>query len=238
MKLTVLGKYGPYPNKVNGKTSGYLLQSNNSNVILDLGCGTLNNLVKFIDVKDVNFIILSHLHFDHVSDMGVLSYALSFAGKKDKVNVYLPFDNSPIYSLLKSISCFNLINVEENKEYVDSGLRFEFYKMQHPVTSFGVKIKGDNVFAYTGDTTFNCNLKNLVNGADLVLADGAFLQKDFNTSKPHMSVLEACGLTNYFDGKVIVTHINPNYKDSDVLKEILSVTNRAEVAIEEKTYIF
>ena len=89
MKLTVLGKYGPYP-PINGATSSYLLQTDSANVLLDLGSGTLARLKEKVGVKDISFIVFSHLHFDHVSDFGVLSYELSFSGRIDKVNVYLP----------------------------------------------------------------------------------------------------------------------------------------------------
>ena len=51
MKLTVLGKYGPYP-PVGGATSGYLLQSKNQNVLLDLGAGTLARLQEKVSLKE------------------------------------------------------------------------------------------------------------------------------------------------------------------------------------------
>lgn len=41
MKLTVLGKYGPYP-KAGGATSGYLLKTNDKIVVLDMGSETLS----------------------------------------------------------------------------------------------------------------------------------------------------------------------------------------------------
>lgn len=38
MKLTVLGKYGPYP-AVGGATSGYLLETGKASFVLDMGSG-------------------------------------------------------------------------------------------------------------------------------------------------------------------------------------------------------
>lgn len=237
MKLTVLGKYGPFPPKF-GATSGYLLQTENQNVLLDCGAGTFSRLAGRIDVKDLSFIIFSHLHYDHVSDFGVLSYALSFSQKKGKINVYLPNFDCDIYSALKKIDKFNLINVEEDKVYKEGDLTLSFYKMTHPVLCYGVRITdGKNAFCYTGDTTYNDNLQNLLQGADLAVVDGAFLERDYGDKKPHMSIVQASSLTKYAK-RVIVSHISTNYNDKEVEKEILSVSKNAEVSIENKTYEF
>ena len=237
MRLTVLGKYGPYPPK-NGATSGYLLQSNSQNVVLDLGAGTLSRLQEKVSIKDLSFIILSHLHFDHVSDMGVLSYALSFSGYEGKINVYLPKFDCDIYSAFSKVDKFNLINIEEGVLYKEGDLTFSFYKMTHPVLSYGVKISdGDALFAYTGDTTYNGNLQPLMKGVDLAVADGAFLKEHHDNTKPHMSIIEASSLTKYAK-KVIVSHISYKYSDDEVESEIKSVSKDAEIAIENKTYEF
>ncbi len=235
MKLTVLGKYGPFP-PIGGATSGYLLQSNSANVLLDLGSGTLARLKEKIKVEDLSFIIFSHLHFDHVSDFGVLSYELAFTSSKDKINVYLPSFECDVYSALTKIDKFNLINVEEGVVYNEGDLSFSFYKMTHPILSYGVKIfNGDKTFAYSGDTTYNDNLPLLLSGVDLAVVDGAFLEKDFNLKKPHMSIKQASSLTK-FAKKVIVSHISCGYSDNEVKDEIKSITDRAEIAIENKTY--
>jgi ribonuclease BN (tRNA processing enzyme) len=236
MKLTVLGKYGPFPPK-NSATSGYLLQSSSVNVLLDVGAGVYNNLTKFIEAKDLNFIVLSHLHFDHISDIGVLSYALNFTGFKGKMNVYLPKSDSVNYKMLESISVFNLIPIEEGVRYSDSGLEFEFFEMTHPVKAYAVKVYGDKTFAYTGDTTFNDNLKNLAKNADFLVADGAFLESDYNENKPHMSIKQAGSLSKFVSNKLLVSHLSYNYSDSEVENEIKDY-KIVEVAKENKTYNF
>lgn len=237
MELTILGKYGPYPPS-GGATSGYLLRSNAQNVLLDCGSGTLSRLTSKISVKDLSFIIFSHLHYDHVSDFGVLSYALSFSGKKGKVNVYLPNFEAEVYTALSKIDKFNLINIEEEKVYSEGDLTFSFYKMTHPVLSYGVRLSdGKSTFSYTGDTTYNDNLPLLLQGCDLSVCDGAFLQSDFGDNKPHMSIKQASSLVKY-SKKVLVSHLSSRYSDESVKKEILSVTDKAEVAIEGKTYNF
>lgn len=237
MKITVLGKYGPFaPNGF--ATSGYLLRSNDLNVLIDAGAGTSSRLLSLINAKDLSFIILSHLHFDHISDLGVLSYALDFSGRTDKVKVYLPKCDLIQYEMLSKIGAYELVPISEGVTYCENGIKFSFYKMVHPVTSYGVKIESNGkTFAYTGDTTYNDNLLNLVKGASLVVADGAFLEKDFLIAKPHMSVKQATSLTELIDGKVIISHIGYKYSDSDVLQEIKAVSDRATIAVEGETYL-
>ena len=81
MKLTVLGKYGPFAvNK--GSTSGYLLENDNNYALLDVGSGVLSKMLNRININDLKFVVLSHLHFDHIADHFILSYAVNFL-KKD-----------------------------------------------------------------------------------------------------------------------------------------------------------
>lgn len=238
MKLTILGKYGPFP-KENGATSSYLLSSDKTNVLLDVGSGAVSRLLEHTSVDKLGFIVLSHLHFDHTADMGVLSYALAFSGRKEKLNVYLPNFACPLLELLRSIKEFNLVFIEEGKVYEDSGLKFSFYKMTHPVLSYGARITdGNSVFAYSGDTTMNCNIEKLVLDADLAVLDGAFLEKDYLDGKPHMSVKQASSFSKFTKGKVIVSHIGYAYDDCAVEKEIKSVSQNSEIAVEGKVYKF
>ena len=195
MKLTVLGKYGPYPPS-GGATSGYLIKSKTQNALIDCGSGTLSRLTGQIDLKDLSFIIFSHLHFDHVSDFGVLSYALSFCGRKGKVNVYLPNFESAVYTALSKIDKFNLINVCEGKVYSEGDLSFSFYKMTHPVLSYGVKITdGNSTFSYTGDTTFNDNYIEV----DYDLSNVMFITtaNSLNMPRPLKDRMEIIHLSGY-----------------------------------------
>ncbi len=236
MKLTVLGKYGPFASG-NKATSGYLLESDNAKVLLDIGSGVLARYRERASVLDLSFLVLSHLHFDHVSDIGVLSYALAFSKRKEKLNVYLPNFDCPVLETIKSIKEFNLIFIEEGKTYYDFGLEFSFYKMTHPVLSYGVKIKSNKaVFAYSGDTTLNDNVSKLVEDTNLALLDGAFLERDFSGAKPHMSVLQASSFSSRSNGKILITHLSDNYADEEVENEIKSFQN-VEVAKEGKTYL-
>ena len=79
MKLSILGCNGPFPDQ-GGACSGYLVESDSrkTKLVLDLGSGTLSRLLELTSLNSINALILSHLHFDHMSDVTVLSYMLDF----------------------------------------------------------------------------------------------------------------------------------------------------------------
>jgi hypothetical protein len=75
MKLTVLGKYGPWP-AAGGACSGYLVETEDVRLMLDCGCGTLGRLQQHCRLEALDGIVLSHLHPDHMGDIPALRYAL------------------------------------------------------------------------------------------------------------------------------------------------------------------
>ena len=235
MKVKILGKYGPFA--VNGGTSSYLLTNDEDCVLLDCGSGSVKKLISSGDIYKIKFIILSHLHFDHISDIGVLSYALASLRNGDKLKVYLPKCDLKAYETIRQISNFEVVNIEENIVYSENSFTFTFYKMTHPVLSYGVKISNnESTFAYTGDTAFNSNIVSLVSGANLILCDGAFLEKDYSKNKPHMSIMQVCEIANYSNIKTILSHLSPFYTDDEVQEEVDKNSSLVLVAKEDKEY--
>src|SRR5690625_2860565 len=75
MKLTVIGYWGGYPAK-DEASSTYILEKDGFILLLDLGSGGLTKLQKYYDVTEIDALLLSHYHADHVADVGVLQHAL------------------------------------------------------------------------------------------------------------------------------------------------------------------
>lgn len=237
MNFTVLGKYGPFAIGGGKSTSSYLVESDNQACVLDLGSGSVSKLLERISLDKLKFIFLSHMHFDHVSDFGVLSYAVNFLNIGQKINLYAYNDGSDLYNLIKSNSAFNVIDVETDKVYNDGEFAFSFYKMVHPVISHGIKITSNGkTLAYTGDTTIKGDIDGLIKGADLLIADGCFLEKDYVDTKPHMSIKQVCEIANKYQINTIVSHISYDYLDSYVEEEINKYSLITTIAKEGKTY--
>src|SRR5699024_3042496 len=91
MKLTVIGYWGGYP--APGEASSvYLVEKDGYTLALDFGSGALLKLQQYKSVMELNAVLLSHYHADHVADIGVLQHALLvhsyITGNKSKLSIY------------------------------------------------------------------------------------------------------------------------------------------------------
>ena len=85
MKLTIIGWCGAYP-EANEATSGYLVQTEKVNILLDCGSGVLSLLQNYILLEELDAVILSHYHGDHIADIQSLQYSTEIMYKLGKRN--------------------------------------------------------------------------------------------------------------------------------------------------------
>lgn len=244
MKLTVLGKYGPYP-APGGACSGYLLESGDIRVLIDLGSGTFSRLIELVPELNINAVLLSHLHSDHMSDMLVLRYALAkFSGMGKNVpmplTVAAPGEPSYEFRQLVASGVFDMTAVYDNMRMHIGDMHITFHRMIHPVPSYAMEISHKNRrLFYTGDTGWFDGLPQLVRGCDLLLCDTGYLSRD-KTSKAaaHLTAREAGELARLGDVKRLVcTHLLPGYTDAQILDEAREAYPKASVAEEMKAYM-
>lgn len=228
MELKTLGIYGPYPKAGGSACSSYLVKTENAKLVLDFGSGALTRLTAEEDVGSVDAIILSHTHFDHVSDMLPLTYLMEL--RPGKLKVFLPKTEDNWYLKLLNKDCFEAYEVEAGDKTELNGAIVEFFAARHTVPTLGIKISdGGKSLYYTGDTVWFDELKEYVRGADAILADAA---KPLGFKGPHMSYDKARLLKEASGGKVILTHLSPDFDPSSALND-----SDITVAEEGKTYV-
>ncbi|NLC16874.1 MAG: MBL fold metallo-hydrolase [Clostridiales bacterium] len=215
MKLYILGCMGPYPEK-DLALSGYLVQSQNAKVLIDCGSGVLAQLQKYTQIKTLDALILTHLHFDHISDVFVLKYYCM--AHNFKLDVYMPQEDSMEYRLISSEPEFNIIHIEDGKNIKIKDMDINFVEMVHLKKNLGVKISdGQATLAYTGDTVLNPNLDILTEGADVVLMDCAYPSEFHLPEIPHMSLYQGAKYAQDKPFKLLVTHVKP---ETDIQQEL------------------
>lgn len=222
MKLTALGVWGGYPTRDAGTTS-YLLQSEEGfNLLLDAGSRAVTELEHELSPNDLDAIILSHYHEDHIADLGALrQYRQLQTVKPEMLPIYGHQKNEYEFSKL------SLENVSEGIAYdVENGTSvgpfdIQFLKTVHPVICYAMRIverATGQVLIYTGDTGYFAELVDFSKDADILLADVYFF-KDKAKMPNHLSSVEAGEIAAQANvKKLILTHL-PQVGDLQVLRE-------------------
>lgn len=222
MKLTALGVWGGYPTRDAGTTS-YLLQSEEGfNLLLDAGSRAVTELEHELSPNDLDAIILSHYHEDHIADLGALrQYRQLQTVKPEILPIYGHQENEYEFSKL------SLENVSEGIAYdVENGTSvgsfdIQFLKTVHPVICYAMRIverATGQVLVYTGDTGYFAGLVDFSKDADILLADVYFF-KDKAKMPNHLSSVEAGEIAAQANvKKLILTHL-PQVGDLQVLRE-------------------
>ena len=222
MKLTALGVWGGYPTRDAGTTS-YLLQSEGGfNLLLDAGSRAVTELEHELSPNDLDAIILSHYHEDHIADLGALrQYRQLQTVKPEVLPIYGHQENEYEFSKL------SLENVSEGIAYdVENGTSvgpfdIQFLKTVHPVICYAMRIverATGQVLIYTGDTGYFAELVDFSKDADILLADVYFF-KDKVKMPNHLSSVEAGEIAAQANvKKLVLTHL-PQVGDLQVLRE-------------------
>ncbi|NLY42590.1 MAG: MBL fold metallo-hydrolase [Clostridiaceae bacterium] len=242
MKLTILGNNGPYQ-AAGGACSGYLVETGNAKVLMDCGNGVLANLQKICTFEELDAILLSHLHSDHVSDMAVLKYALVIKNTRGLSNkiipVYAPRTPEDEYNRLNVENAFSLHPIGEDLKIEIKDLTFTFKPMKHPVESYAICIETEGKrFVYSGDTAWTENLIDFSKGADLLLVDAGLQHKDkVDENVPHLTSLEIGILAKQAGVKrVMLTHFWPGHDLEVSLQEAKQNFDNTELSVLMKTY--
>lgn len=206
MKLIPLGIYGAYPRK-NGANVSYFLQSGDTKIAIDFGSGAISRIQNYIDLSELNAVVLSHTHADHASDMLQLRYYLQLEGKGKRLAVYLPKSKGELCKMISECPDFEIHFIQDNPDVRIGTLSLSFLEMTHPELCYGMRVTdGKRLLAYTGDTTQNQRLDALASGAHLLLCDSALFDFQRTESSPHMSVEQGLALAKKHGVKIMMTH--------------------------------
>jgi ribonuclease BN (tRNA processing enzyme) len=242
MKLTVLGFWGGYPG-VNGATSGYLLEKDGFHLLLDCGSAVLSKLQQHIRPPQLDAVVLSHYHHDHVADIGPLQYARlvnRFMGEKQNV--------LPIYGHSLDEAAFKrLTNAEDTKgvaynpnEVLNVGpFSIQFLKTKHPVHCYAMRISdGTSSFVYTADSSYIEEFIPFSMNADLLICECNFYAAQDGSNAGHMNSLDAAKIAGGANVKqLLLTHL-PHFGDHIQLVNEAKETyeGRVELAYEGWTW--
>lgn len=235
MKLTILGNNGPYP-AAGGACSGYLLESDSGDttILIDCGTGVLANLMGTGALNRLDAVILSHLHYDHMSDLMPMQYAIQFNPRRHPLPIYAPETPESVRASL-DCGCYDLWPC---RDMTIGEMRLSFNPARHPVETNAISVTCDGArFVFTGDSNTDALLELFCEGADLLLADAGLSEADWAPTKPHYSAA-LCGILakNAKAKRLLLTHFNPKYDPAELLMEARAHFPEAEIAELREVY--
>lgn len=226
MRLTVVGCSGSFPGP-DSAASCYLLEAAGFRLVVDFGNGAIGPLQRYVDLLQVDAVLLSHLHADHCVDLYSYSIARTFspAGPQPPIPVYGPVGTAERIGLIHGVAGdrdlakrFTFETLEPGRMIIGS-FDVQVAHVNHTVETFGFRFtQGGRTIAYTGDTGLAETVPALAAGADVFLSEAAFLEGPDLPPNMHLTAREAAVYANRADaGRLILTHLRP-WNDPDAAR--------------------
>ncbi|MED4016789.1 MBL fold metallo-hydrolase [Sutcliffiella cohnii] len=228
MKLTVLGYWGGYP-AVNSATSGYLLQKDGFNLLIDCGSGVLSQLQNYLKPNELHAVLISHYHQDHIADIGVLQYARliqTFLGNElPTLPIYGHREDEQAFSKLTHQKVTTGIAYNPEETLTIGPFSVQFLKTSHPVSCYAMKISSeDSTIVYTADSSYQDSFIPFSTGADFLIAECNLYANQDGKSGGHMNSHDVAKIAqNANVQQLLLTHLPHFGKHDQLLEEATSI---------------
>jgi len=222
MEITFLGTGVAIPQRSRVQ-SGVLVGLEEKPLLLDCGSGVLNRVIEAgVRHTDLDTVLLSHLHLDHVADLLCLVKANWLMDKTDML-IYGPEGTSDWFSKLLGLYEYMLEKVEvevielsPGDEFVPEGFDCEVAcaAAVHSVPTLAYRVSSEGGdFVYSGDTEPCREVLDLAAGADLLIHECSFPLGTEVTNHTTPEMLAEL-LSDYSGeiGKLCLTHFYPEMK--------------------------
>ncbi len=229
MRLTVIGFWGGYPGKKEA-SSGYLIEHDGFKLLLDCGSGVLSQLQEYIRPGDLDAVLLSHFHTDHIADIGVLQHALlidkMMGIEKMPLPIYAHTEDKATADTLTYKSQTVWEPIEREKSIQIGPFHVKALKTKHSVPCYAYVIEADGkTLAYTADTAYFPELVSFFRDTHVLLCECNFYEgMDMAERAGHLTSIQAGEIAR--DAGVqtlILTHL-PHFGDqNDLVKQAAKV---------------
>ncbi len=210
-------------------------------ILFDIGPGTIKQLLKEnYDLKEINTILISHLHSDHILDFPTLIVNLEVLNINHKVRVIGPVNMKE--KLLKLLELmygnyfddfinknFEFIEVRENKyNKLYNNYKINMLKVNHEgIEAYGFII--NDKLGLTGDSSICDGVKEIFSNSKIIVADCSLIKGD----NYHMGFNDIEKLLKENKGKIVIaTHLR------DDTRELLADKKLKDFKIVEDGYYF
>ncbi|MCQ8904019.1 MAG: MBL fold metallo-hydrolase [Methanothrix sp.] len=210
MEITLLGTGAGIPQADRAQSS--LLISDEEVLLIDCGAGALLRLGEIgLSPLEVDAVVLTHLHLDHVADLLPLAKARYLLGEP-WLRVWGPVGTERWLLSLQSLYPY-LHSIKLEVSEIDAGCRFEVCGFDmlsasaaHSVPALCYRVEGSSTVTCSGDTEPTERLSELASGSDLLVHECSF-PDGFDVTN-HTT---PTGLGNTIRGvkEILLTHFYP-----------------------------
>ncbi|KKC38134.1 hypothetical protein WH87_11070 [Devosia epidermidihirudinis] len=233
MQVTVLGAGTVLP-AANRSSSGYLLRIGQDEILFDIGPGTLSRLLAAgVSYRDLNRIVITHLHVDHILDLVTLLQAYNATPGWERTAPLQLIGCQGLAAFVDQLcAVFGGIGPKtyalDIVELVPGQTQFPGFTLEaaltgHTDNSLAYRITAeDAVLVYSGDAIETPELADLARKADLFICECSF--PEGTPTDNHLTPHGAARLAKAADiSHLLLTHLYPATDDAIVAAEAATV---------------
>jgi ribonuclease BN (tRNA processing enzyme) len=220
MRLTILGSGIAIPNP-GGASSGYLLTSGATSLLVDCGHGVSSVLQTVANLEDLTAVILSHMHPDHFFDLVPITYGFLFRDLPPIPLILPPGGRAVLDALAAAVgleadffsSHFALSEYDPESAQTVGDISISFAPTQHYISGWSMRFADTadpaRSLVYTADTGPAQSVASIARQAQILLAESTLAERpqDDETPHGHMTAAEAGALAREAGaGTLVLTH--------------------------------
>ncbi len=222
MRLTVLGRSPASPNPGEA-CAGYLVEGGGARVLVDIGPGVVARLLARHHPDELDAVVISHMHADHMLDLVTLRYVYPWRKrpKAERLRVVMPPGSADqLLDLARGVGnpkhfedSFRVSEHDGSGSLRFGGLSLAPVRTQHYIPCWGFRMEADDRrLAYTADTAPCPGLDDLADHADLLLSEATLRSLDEDAQPPqqrgHLLASEAGAVAHDCGTKrLMLTHL-------------------------------
>jgi len=194
MDLTVLGRSPASPNPGEA-CAGYLVEGGGARVLVDIGPGVVAELLRRHHPDELDAIVVSHMHADHMLDLVTLRYVYPWRARPrdQRLRVVMPPGSADqLLELARGVGnprhfedSFRLSEHDGRSSVRFGGLDLTPVETVHFIPCWGFRIEADGSrLSYTADTAPCEALVDLADDADLLLSEATLRSLEEDAHPP------------------------------------------------------
>lgn len=228
LEVTLLGTGVGIPHS--GRAQAGLVVRAEKPLLFDCGAGALMRLAEAgLSPLEIEVALITHLHLDHVSDLLALAKA-RWLLDEDKMKIFGPEGMEGWFEALRSLYPYleeldvSITLVRPGDEFSLSGLMIRAGEAVHSLPALGYRVgSGEKSIVYSGDTEPTPSMRDLAEGADLLIHECSFpepyIVTNHSTPKKLGETFRGAGVK-----RIVLTHLYPQTigREAEMVRDVVA----------------